>query len=215
MGLIVDHIGVFGSGLRVSAEISACTFVLAALLGAALAVCQISPVLPLRVFSRLYVGGVRSIPLLVLLTLFVFGLPEIGVVYSLQWTAVTAMGLYWAAFFCEVLRAGVRAVPRGQIEAARALGLGFGQTLRLVVLPQAARSIIQPAASLLIAVTLNSSLAAAVGVTQELTGQTELLDQQYAQPLLTFGAAALAYVTVALWVGWLAGALDRKLAVSR
>ncbi|SDP42346.1 amino acid ABC transporter permease [Actinacidiphila guanduensis] len=215
MGLIADHIGVFGSGLRVSAEISACTFVLAALLGAVLAVCRISPVLPLRVFSRLYVAVLRSIPLLVLLTLFVFGLPEIGIVYSLQWTAVTAMSLYWAAFFCEVLRAGVRAVPRGQIEAARALGLGFGQTLRLVVLPQAARSIIQPAASLLIAVTLNSSLAAAVGVTQELTGQTELLDQQYAQPLVTFGAAAVAYVAIALCVGRLAGFLDRKMAVTR
>ncbi|BBA96915.1 putative polar amino acid ABC transporter inner membrane subunit [Actinacidiphila reveromycinica] len=215
MGFIADHIGVFGSGLRVSAEISACTFLLATLLGALLAVCRISPVLPLRVFGRLYVAVLRSIPLLVLLTLFVFGLPEVGVVYSLQWTAVTAMSLYWAAFFCEVLRAGVRAVPRGQIEAARALGLGFGQVLRLVVLPQAVRTVIQPVASLLIAVTLNSSLAAAVGVTQELTGQTELLDQRYAQPLLTFGAAAVLYVAIALSVGRLAGFLDRRMAVAR
>ncbi|MFI0895588.1 amino acid ABC transporter permease [Streptomyces sp. NPDC020983] len=215
MDVVTSHLGVFGNGLLVSVELSASTFVLAGLLGLLLACCRISPVVPLRVFGRLYVAVLRSVPLLVLLTLFVFGLPEIGLVYSLFWTAVTAMGLYWAAFFCEVIRSGVRAVPRGQIEAGRALGLTFGQLLRLVVLPQALRTVIQPLASLLIAVTLNSSLAAAVGVTQELTGQTELLDQQYAQPLVTFGAAALCYVAMTLVIGQFAGWLDRRLAVLR
>jgi glutamate transport system permease protein len=74
---------------------------------------------------------------------------------------------------------------------------------------------IQPLASLLIAVTLNSSLASAVGVTQELTGQTELLDQQYAQPLVTFGAAALCYVAITLLIGRLAALTERKLMVVR
>jgi glutamate transport system permease protein len=215
MDIVTSHLGVFGNGLLVSAELSGSTFALAGLLGLLLACCRISPVIPLRVFGRLYVAALRSVPLLVLLTLFVFGLPEVGLVYSLFWTAVTAMGLYWAAFFCEAIRSGVRAVPRGQIEAGRALGLTFGQILRLVVLPQAFRSVIQPLASLLIAVTLNSSLAAAVGVTQELTGQTELLDQQYAQPLATFAAAALCYVTMTLVIGQCAGWLERRLAVLR
>lgn len=215
MGVVTSHLGVFGHGLLVSAELSGSTFVFAGLLGLLLACCRISPVVPLRVFGRVYVAALRSVPLLVLLTLFVFGLPEIGLVYSLFWTAVTAMSLYWAAFFCEAIRSGVRAVPRGQIEAGRALGLTFGQILRLVVLPQAFRSVIQPLASLLIAVTLNSSLAAAVGVTQELTGQTELLDQQYAQPLVTFGAAALCYVAMTLVIGQFAGWLERRLVVLR
>lgn len=215
MGVITSHLGVFGDGLLVTLELSGSTFALAGVLGLLLACCRISPVVPLRVFGWAYVVALRSIPLLVLLTLFVFGLPELGLVYSLFWTAVTAMSLYWAAFFCEVIRSGVRAVPVGQIEAARALGLTFGQALRLIVLPQASRSVIQPLASLLIAVTLNSSLAAAVGVTQELTGQTELLDQQYAQPLVTFGAAALCYVTLALLIGRLAGGLERRRVVLR
>ena len=215
MDLVASHMGTLSHGLLVSLQISVCTFLLAALGGALLAVCRVSPVAPLRLFARLYVSTVRSIPLLVLLTLFVFGLPEIGLVYSLFWTAVTAMSLYWAAFFCEVLRSGVRAVPRGQIEAGRALGLGFRLILRFVVLPQSLRAIVQPAASLLIAVTLNSSLAAAVGVTQELTGQTELLDQQYARPLVTFGAAAACYVLIALCIGWMATVLDKRLAVIR
>jgi glutamate transport system permease protein len=215
MDIITSHLGVFGHGLLVSLELSGSTFVLAGLLGLALACCRISPVLPLRVVGWAYVAVLRSVPLLVLLTLFVFGLPEIGMVYSLFWTAVTAMSLYWAAFFCEAIRSGVRSVPAGQIEAGRALGLSFAQVLRLIVLPQSFRSMIQPLASLLIAVTLNSSLASAVGVTQELTGQTELLDQQYAQPLVTFGAAALCYVAITLLIGRLAAVMERKLVVLR
>ncbi|WP_030377247.1 MULTISPECIES: amino acid ABC transporter permease [unclassified Streptomyces] len=215
MGLILSHLDVFGQGLLVSLELSGLTFLLAGLLGVGLAVLRISPVVPLRLFARAYVGTLRAVPLLVLLTLFVFGLPEIGLVYSLFWTAVTAMSLYWAAFFGEAVRSGVRAVPRGQIEAGRALGLTFGQVLRFVVLPQALRSMVQPLASLLIAVTLNSSLAAAVGVTQELTGQTQLLDLRYARPLVTFGAAALCYIALTLAIGQAAARLERRLAVQR
>jgi glutamate transport system permease protein len=213
MGVVFSHLGVYRAGLTVSSEITAATFALAFLLGLLLAGCRISPVVPLRAAGGLYVAMFRSIPLLALLTLFVFGLPFVGVTYSLFWTAVTGMSLYWAAFFCEAIRSGVRAVPAGQIEAARSLGLSFGQILRLVVLPQALRTMVQPMASLLIAVTLNSSLAAAVGVTQELTGQTELLDQQVAQPLVTYGAAAVCYIALALGIGRMAGLIERRVAV--
>ncbi|MFB7780979.1 amino acid ABC transporter permease [Streptomyces bauhiniae] len=215
MDVITSHADVFGQGLLVSLQISGCTFLLAAVGGVLLAVCRISPVRPLRLFAALYVSTVRSVPLLVLLALFVFGLPEIGLVYSLLWTVVTAMALYWAAFFCETVRAGVRSVPVGQTEAARALGLTFWQVLYHVVVPQALRCAVQPLASLLIAVVLNSSLAAAVGVTQELTGQTVLLDQQYAQPVFTFGAAAMCYVLLTLAVGRAAAVFERRLAVLR
>ncbi|MFF8880678.1 amino acid ABC transporter permease [Streptomyces flaveolus] len=215
MDVITSNLDVFGRGLLVSLEISGATFLLSAAGGLLLAVCRISPVRPLRLFAALYVSTVRSVPLLMLLTLFVFGLPEIGLVYSLTWTVVTAMTVYWSAFFGETVRAGVRSVPVGQTEAARALGLTFWQVLRCVVVPQALRCVVQPLASLLIAVVLNSSLAAAVGVTQELTGQTVLLDQKYAQPLLTFGAAAACYVALTLAVGRAAAVLERRLAVLR
>lgn len=215
MSLVTSHLGAYAHGLEATAELTAATFCLALALGVLLASCRISPVIPLRAAAGLYVAVLSSMPLLVVLTLFVFGLPFIGVTYSLFWTAVTAMTLYWAAFFCEAVRSGVRAVPAGQIEAARAIGLSFGPTLRLVVLPQALRAMVQPMSSLLIAVALNSSLAAAVGVTQELTGQTELLDQQSAQPLLIFGAAAACYIALALGIGRVARVIERRVAPAR
>ncbi|MET7289282.1 amino acid ABC transporter permease [Streptomyces sp. NPDC005573] len=215
MSVVISHRGLFVHGLLVSLELSGSTFVLAGSLGVLLACLRISPVVPLRVLGQAYVTVLRGVPLLVLLTLFVFGLPEIGMVFPLFWTAVTAMGLYWAAFFCEVVRSGVLSVPVGQFEAGRALGLSGAQVLRLIVLPQSIRSMIQPAASLLIAVTLNSSLASSVGVTEELTGQTQLLDQQYAQPLVTFTAASVCYIALTLLIGRLAAAAERRSAVSR
>ncbi|MEU3519905.1 amino acid ABC transporter permease [Streptomyces sp. NPDC006654] len=214
MDLLTSHAGVFADGLLTSLEISAWTFLLAAAGGLVLAVCRIAPVATLRWAARWYVNTFRNVPLLVLLTLFVFGLPEIGVLYPLFWTVVTAMALYWAAFFCETVRSGIRSVPRGQAEAARALGMTARQVLTHIVLPQALRRTLQPTASLLIAVILNSSLAAAVGVTQELTGQTVLLDQRYAQPLTTFGAAAACYVILTLAVGRLAARLERRLVIT-
>lgn len=213
MDAVTGNISVFLGGIAVSAEITAATFALAFALGLLLAACRISPVLPLRAAAGLYVAVLRSIPLLVVLALFVFGLPYVGLTYSLLWTAVTAMSLYWAAFFCEAIRSGIRSVPPGQIEAARALGLTFRQVLGLVVFPQALRAMVQPLANLLIAIVLNSSLAAAVGVTTELTGQTELLDQQYAQPLVIFGAAAVCYVVLTFLVGRAAGFTERKVAL--
>jgi glutamate transport system permease protein len=212
MGVIFAHLGAYGDGLTATLELTAATFALALALGVLLAACRISPVVPLRVAGGLYVAVFRSVPLLALLTLFVFGLPFIGLTYPLFWTAVTAMSLYWGAFCCEALRSGIRAVPAGQVEAARSLGLRFGGIMRLVVLPQALRTMIQPMANLLIAITLNSSLAAAVGVTRELTGQTELLDQQYAEPLIIFAAAAACYIAVTLGVGRGAALIARKVA---
>jgi glutamate transport system permease protein len=213
MDAVTSNVSVFLGGIEVSAEITIATFALAFALGLLLATCRISPVLPLRAAAGLYVAALRSIPLLVVLTLFVFGLPYVGLTYSLLWTAVTAMSMYWAAFFCEVVRSGIRSVPAGQIEAARALGLTFSQVLRVVVLPQALRAMVQPLANLLIAIVLNSSLAAAVGVTTELTGQTELLDQRYAQPLVIFGAAAVCYVALTFVIGRAAGFTERKVAL--
>jgi glutamate transport system permease protein len=215
MDAVTSNLGAFRSGLTVSVEITVCVFALSGVLGVLLAAARISPVPPLRTAAACYVSALRSVPLLVLLTIFVFGLPEIGLLYPLFWTAVTAMSLYWAAFFCEAVRSGILTVPAGQIEAGRALGLGFSSILRLVVLPQALRAMVQPLATLLIAITLNSSLAAAVGVTGELTGRTELLDQQYAQPLFTYGAAALCYIALTVGIGRLAAQIERRVRVNR
>ncbi|MGN6246254.1 MAG: amino acid ABC transporter permease [Motilibacteraceae bacterium] len=201
-------------GLVVTLELSVLGFVGALVLGTVGAVFRISPVPPLRAVGAVWVGVLRNVPLLVLLVLFVFGLPEVGLRYSLFWTAVTCIALYASAFVCETVRAGIRTVPLGQAEAARAVGLTFTQSLRHVVLPQAFRSMVQPLVNVFIGVVLGTSLVAAVGV-PEMTNKTESLDLQYDEPLLTFGLAALLYVAVTLGGGLAGGRLERALRVRR
>jgi glutamate transport system permease protein len=203
-----------GHGLLLTLEMTALAFAGALVLGVLLAICRISPVPPLRLAGAAYVTAFRNIPLLVLLVLFVFGLPEIGLLYPLFATVALTMGLYWAAFVCEVVRSGVRTVPRGQIEAARALGLTFTQCLRFVVIPQAMRSMVQPLGNIFIGLALGTSLAAAVGV-PELTGQAQLVTLKYDNPLTSFALTTAVYVAITLTSGLIAGRIERKVAIKR
>lgn len=201
-------------GLLVTVELSVLGFVGAVVLGTVIAVCRVSPVPPLRWFGTAWVGVFRNLPALVLLVLWVFGLPNVGVTTGLFTSAAICFSLTFSATVCEIVRSGIGGVDIGQAEAARAIGLGFGPTLRLVILPQAFRSMVQPLGSVVIAVVLNTSLAAAVGVA-ELTYQSQALTIQYSEALVTFLVAAVFYVVVALGIGWVTGRIERRVTVGR
>ncbi len=200
-------------GLLTTIELSLLGFVGALVLGTVIAVFRISPVPPLRWVGTAWVGVFRNLPALVLLVLWVFGLPDIGITTGLFLSAVICFSLTFSATVCEIVRSGIGGVAVGQAEAARAIGLGFRQSLWLVILPQAFRSMVQPLGSVFIAVVLNTSLAAAVGVA-ELTYQSQVLTLQYSEALVTFLVAAVLYVVVALGVGVVTGRLERRVALA-
>ncbi len=190
------------------------TYTGALALGIVLAICRISPIPPLRAAGAAYVTVLRNVPLLVLLVLFTFGLPNVGLLVPLYYNAALAMALYWAAFVCETVRSGVRTVPRGQIEAARALGLTFTQCLSQVVLPQALRSMVQPLANIFIGSALSTALAAAAGVA-ELTFWYQQQANLAGQPLTAFAAVTAIYVAITLSAGLVAGRIERRVAIRR
>lgn len=201
-------------GLVVTLELTVLSFLAALVLGTVLGVFRVSPILPLRAFGAAYVGVLRNVPLLVLLVLFVFGLPDVGVTYSLFTSSVICMALYGASFVCETVRSGIRTVPLGQAEAARALGLTFTQVLRHVILPQAFRAMVQPLANVFIGVVLGTSLVAAVGVA-DLTNRGSALTLRYGEPLIVFAWATAFYVAITLGGGLLAGRLERAVRIKR
>ncbi|HSY14494.1 MAG TPA: amino acid ABC transporter permease [Jatrophihabitantaceae bacterium] len=214
MEIVLSHLGILFSGFGATLELSVIGFVAGGVLGTLLAVCRVVPVAPLRVFGSVYVEVFRNIPLVALLTLVVFGLPDAGVTYSLFDSAALCLTLVAAAYVCEAVRGGINAVPVGQAEAARAIGLSLGQSLRAVILPQALRCMVQPLVNVFIGVALSSSLAAAVGV-GELTDHTEQLNLRYAQAIPAFLVAGLLYLAITL-SGAAAGArLERRLTVRR
>lgn len=201
-------------GLWTAVSLTLVGFAGALVLGAVVAAFRISPIRPLRLFGLVYVEGFRNIPLLCLLILFAFGLPEIGILYDLYWTAATCLALFNAAYVCEALRAGINGVPRGQLEAARSLGFSFRQSMFAVVLPQATRTMIQPLVNVFISTLLGSSLASAIGVT-DLLAVAQDINLHEAWGIGLFAAAAGVYMTVALGVGAFGGLLERRLAVKR
>jgi glutamate transport system permease protein len=213
MHVVLDHVGDLVAGFGYTAALTALGFVFALLLGTVLAVFRVVPILPLRVVGSVYVEFFRNIPLLTLLVLIVFGLPDIGITYSLFTSAVLGLSLSGAAFVCEAIRGGINAVSVGQAEAARAIGLSFTQSLRHVILPQALRSMVQPLTNVFIGVLLSSSLAAAVGV-DELTNRSEQLMNKYAEVTI-FLVAGLVYLVVALLGAGTGGWLERRLAIRR
>jgi len=212
--VVLDNLDFYVSGMWVTLELTALSFLLALGIGVIVASARVSPVAPLRAAGLLYVETVRNTPPLVLLFLFVYGLPKAGVIYSLFVSAVLVLGGYTGAFVAEALRSGIASVPIGQAEAARSLGLGFSQTLRYVILPQAFRTVIPPVGGLLSALVRNTSLAATVGVL-ELTGQAERLNTDQTDPIPIFLGAAVAYLIITLPLGALIGAAERRLAVTR
>jgi glutamate transport system permease protein len=214
MHLVLKHIGVLVSGFGTTVELTVIGFCGAVLLGSVLAVFRVSPIAPLRAVGLTYVELFRNIPLLALLVLFVFGLPDIGITYSLFASSAICLALYSAAFVCETIRAGINTIPIGQAEAARAIGLTFTQSLRHVILPQAFRSMVQPLTNVFIGVALGSSLAAAVGV-NELTGQTQVLDLNYDEPVPTFILAGVGYVLITLTAGLISGRIEKWVSFRR
>jgi glutamate transport system permease protein len=214
MQIVLAHFGSLLAGFLVTLELTALGFVGALILGTILAVCRISPITPLRVLGGIYVEIFRNIPLLALLILFIFGLPDVGLTYSFFVSTVICLALSAASFVCEAMRAGINAVSVGQAEAARAIGLHFSASLRFIILPQAFRLMVQPLVNVFIGVALSSSLASAVGVS-DLTNRTQLLNLQYAEATASFLVGGAFYLALALLGGTVGGHLERRLAVRR
>lgn len=188
----------------------------ALVLGTVLAGCRVSPFPPLRGLATVYVETFRNTPLTVVFFFLVFGLPQVDLIIGSPITAaVLSLSLYTAAFVAEALRSGINAVPAGQAEAARAIGLDFRQTLTTVVLPQAFRTVVPPLGNVWIALAKNTSIAAGFGVT-ELTASLQRLSNANADELATvFLAVVAGYLLLTLTSGWGLRVLERRLAIVR
>lgn len=167
MDIIINYWPLFRDGFLTTVELFLWAGVASMVLGVFLAMLRVSPVPVFRAAGTLYVTVVRNTPLTLVFLFFVFAYPYLDIVKMSFFTAaVVALSVYTAAFICEVVRSGINTVPLGQAEAARALGLTFGQSLNEVILPQALRSVVPPLVSTLIALLKNTTIAAGFSVAE-------------------------------------------------
>ena len=208
MNVITDNLGMIGSGLLTTALIAFLAYAGALVLGTIMAVFRVGPIPPLRMLASTWVTVACNVPVLCFMILLAFGIPRLGISITLFWAVVAAIIFSGSGFVCETLRSGVNSVPKGQIEAARALGMPFGFILRTVVLPQAFARTIQPLVNIFISCLIGSSLAAAVGVA-ELTNVTQQLNIRYGEAVLTFLLSGLIYLAVAFLATRIGSRLER------
>ncbi|MGY5044094.1 amino acid ABC transporter permease [Streptomyces sp. 900105755] len=214
MNVLTDNFRTYAEGFLGTLELTVYSSALALLLGFVMASFRVAPVGSLRAFGTAWVTVLRNTPLTLLFFAVLLGLPRFGLVLPFKVFAVLALGCYTSAFICEALRSGINTVPRGQGEAARSLGMTFGQTLRLVILPQAFRSVIPPVGSTLIALAKNSAIAGAFSVT-ELLGTYRTLSELGYNIVWIFVWIAVGYLIVTLAISALFHLMERTWGVAR
>ncbi|MGA4797263.1 amino acid ABC transporter permease [Streptomyces lavendulocolor] len=215
MNVLLDHFSEFRDGFIGTVSITAVSTAIALVLGIAIAGFRVSPVPPLRWFGTAWVTLLRNTPLTLLFLVTTFVVPEIlfpGM--SAFVLGSIALGFYTSSFVCEAVRSGINTVPLGQAEAARSLGMTFSQTLRLIVLPQATRTVLPPLSSILIALTKNSAIAGAFSVT-ELFGWQKLMSEEGYDIVPIFLWVSLAYLVITFTISGVFRILERRMEVAR
>lgn len=220
LGIAFEFPELYFGGLWLTVQLSLLGLFGSLVLGTGVALFRVSPLAPLRWIGGAYVEFFRNTPLVVQLFFFFFGLPAVGIrlsddAFELNFrAAVLAMALYHAAYVGEVIRGGLLGVDKGQLEAARSIGLSYLGMLRHVQLPQTFRAVVPPLGNIGIALVKNTSLAATIGVA-ELLFAADVVESRTFRAEEAYIAVALLYLTLTLPLGAGVNYLERRLAVAR
>ena len=208
-------------GVLTTLEISALAWVLAAVLGITSGAFRTVPFAPLRAVAACYVEFFRNVPLLVWMFFWYFGVPPLlpagirnwvfdhGAEF---WAGMFALGVYHGARLSEIIRAGIRSIPRTQFEAAQSMGLTVFQAYRLVIIPIALRLIVPPATSESLNLLKNSSVALTISVA-ELTFQTRQIETYTAKAIEALTAGTVIYLALCLSIAWIMARVERRFAI--
>lgn len=215
MDVIFGNLDLWGEAISNTLLIFFGGGVLALLIGVIIGAARVSPVPIARGVGTLYVNLVRNTPLTLVFFFFIFGYPQLGLPrLSPIILGILAIGIYTATYVAEVLRAGINTVPVGQAEAARAIGLPFGQVMTLVVLPQAFRSVVPPMVSVFIALLKNTTVAAGFSVL-ELGAIRSYLSERGENALVVLLWVAVIFVALVMLLSWLQRYLENKWRIAR
>jgi polar amino acid transport system permease protein len=201
------------AGAEVTIELTVCSILLACVLAVLGALGRLSPNPVANGIASLYVSLIRGTPLLVQIFVWAFGLAELGLVLPLFWAGVIALGVNYGAYMTEIFRAGIQAVPRGQREAAQALGMPERLIMRRIVMPQAIRIVIPAIGNDFIAMIKDTSLVIVIGI-QELLFRAQSAGRQTINIMEASLFAAVVYWILTLFFSYLEQHLERRMARS-
>ena len=209
---ITQNIHLFYSAILLTVLISLVAIVLGFALGMLVGLARSSRSRLIRYPATAYVDVIRGTPLLVQLFLWYFGLSVIGINIDPLPAAMLAVGFHSSAYQAEIVRGGIQSIPKGQTEAARAVGMTHMQSMRYVVLPQALRLILPPLSNEFVIIIKDSSLAYAISVA-EITLVSYQLNARYYEPFTVFLFAALLYLILTYITSTLMRTLERRVRI--
>jgi glutamate transport system permease protein len=212
---VIDNLPTFLEGFRNTLALLALAGIGAFILGIVIAAMRISPVGSFRIFATVYTEIVRNTPLTLVLFFCAYLLPYLD--FSPGYFTLAAIGLtvYTSPFIAEALRSGVNGVHVGQAEAARSIGLTFGQTLSFIVMPQALRMVVPPLINVFIALAKNSSVAGAFFVFELFGAAREVTNDRGDAVIAILLGVAVFYLIITIPLGLIAGRIEKKVAVLR
>ncbi len=209
--LLQPYIPMFQSGLAVTCEVTAVALVIAFALGALIAVGKVLPCRPLRAVLGFYTSVFRGVPLIVLLFLVYFATPQLtGYKIDMFTASVLTLGLNGSATVSETLRGGIEGVDAGQYDAARSIGLPYSKMMRLIVIPDALRSVVPALVNEVITVLKSSSLVATIGLMDMMRAaqSVQALTYRAFEPFL---AVAVVYYLIVMALVTVSRRLERRL----
>jgi aspartate/glutamate/glutamine transport system permease protein len=209
--VIGEYWDVLLQGLLTTLYLSVASWIIAVTVALVVAQMRLARVAAVRALGAAYVEFFRNIPPIVIIFFLYFALPSLDIQVPAFWSVSLGVGLYGGAIMAEIIRSGVAAVPRGQLECATAYGMSYLQAMRLIVLPQALRIVIPPMGSETINVIKNTSLGAAVSM-GEILGAANVVGSQTFAYAVAFLAAGVLYLLLTLPAAAAVNALERTMA---
>ena len=215
MDAVIANLPTYFEGFRMTVLLLVASGLSALVLGTVIAAMRISPVSSLRAFATVYTELVRNTPLTLVLFFCAIVLPYLGSNLEYEVAAIVGLSVYTSPFIAEALRSGINGVPVGQAEASRSVGMSFGQTVGIVVLPQAFRMTIPPLINVFIALTKNTSVAGAFFVFELFAAGRQLANANGDAVIAILLGVATLYLLITIPLGVIAARLERKWVVQR
>lgn len=212
----------FINGAKMTVVIAALSVSFGVILGLFVALMRLSSLAPLRWFAVTYIEFIRGTPILVQIFLFYYGLPQLGIrfpevpfipFFPDLMAGVLALSFNSAAYIAETFRAGIQAIDKGQMEAARSLGMSHGAAMRYIILPQAVRNILPALGNEFIVVIKETSIVSVIGI-HELMFNAETVRGNTFQGFSPILVAALFYFAITFPLSKLLGVAERRMSAS-
>jgi len=200
MEKLMDTVVLMLEGSEVTLEIFCITLVLALPLGILAALGRLSKLRPLSLFMEFYIWLMRGTPLMLQLLFVYFALPMVGILLPDLAAALLAFTLNYAAYFAEIFRAGIQSIPRGQYEAAKTLGMTYGQTMRRIILPQMIRIVLPPISNETINLVKDTSLIYILAMNDLLRVARTIVQREF--DMTPFVVAAVFYLVMTAVLTW-------------